>query len=506
MRPRIAASTSRLRTVHPAAWSAFAGAIVFAAVFSWLGVRHHRNFGTWSFDMGIYDQAFWLVSRGGQSFMTVRGLEFWGHHVNLVVVLFVPFYWLGAGPAFLYVAQATVMGLGAVPTYLLARDRFASARMGALFAFVFLVYAPVQWIVWANFHPEALVVTPLLAAWWCARRERWRWFALFLVLALSTREDTALAVTMLGLVLLVERRRDAWAVVRRRSALVWYRHRPIVAALGTFVGGIVWYLLCTRLVIPHFNRGNEAFYVRAYFGGYGDSTGAVLGEIVSNPGRVLDDATEPDRLRFYRDLFAPLGFAPLLAPLQLLVAAPQMLASVIGSSPYARQIRWQYTSVMIAPIIVATIDGARRLWRWRWVRPVVVLGIAASSIIGNVLLSNSPVSRNDWVWARPTVRTPTLVRAVSLVPDDVSVVATYSLLPHLTHREFVYDWPNPWVPSYWGVDDGHRLPDPSRIEWLVVDRWHVGESERALLDELIGPQGEFRVVFDRDDVVVARRP
>ena len=91
------------------------GALLFAVVFGRLGVQHHDNFGTWSYDMGIYDQGFWLVSRGGQSFMTVRGMDFWGHHLNLIVLAFVPFYWLGAGPSFLYVAQASVLGLGSVP-------------------------------------------------------------------------------------------------------------------------------------------------------------------------------------------------------------------------------------------------------------------------------------------------------------------------------------------------------------------------------------------------------
>ncbi len=71
--------------MHPAAWLTAAAASLFAVVFGKLGVQHHRNFGTWSYDMGIYDQGFWLVSRGGQSFMTVRGMEFWGHHLNLIV-------------------------------------------------------------------------------------------------------------------------------------------------------------------------------------------------------------------------------------------------------------------------------------------------------------------------------------------------------------------------------------------------------------------------------------
>ena len=60
------------------------------------------------------------------------------------------------------------------------------------------------------------------------------------------------------------------------------------------------------------------------------------------------------------------------------------------------------------------------------------------------------------------------------MPDDASVTATYGLLPHLSHREQIYDWPNPFVMSYWGNDDEYRLPDPSTIEYIVVDRQQVG--------------------------------
>ena len=133
--------------------------------------------------------------------MTVRGLDFWGHHLNLIVLAFVPFYWLGAGPSFLYVAQATGLAVGAFPIYLIARDRFTKPWMGLLFAVVYLMYAPIQWISWANFHPEALVIAPLLFAWWFASHRRWRAMFVALVIALSIREDTALVVIMLGLVL-----------------------------------------------------------------------------------------------------------------------------------------------------------------------------------------------------------------------------------------------------------------------------------------------------------------
>ena len=48
-------------SVHPAAWLTLTGAVLFTVVFARLGIQRHRTFGTWAFDLGIYDQGFWLV-------------------------------------------------------------------------------------------------------------------------------------------------------------------------------------------------------------------------------------------------------------------------------------------------------------------------------------------------------------------------------------------------------------------------------------------------------------
>ena len=93
---------------------------------------------------------------------------------------------------------------------------------------------------------------------------------------------------------------------------------------------------------------------------------------------------------------------------------------------------------------------------------------------------------------------------MSIVPDDASVTATYGLLPHLAHREQIYDWPNPFQPAYWGNDDTYRLPDPSTIEYLVIDRQQVGEAQREMLAGLIDGD-PYRILFDQQDVVVAQR-
>jgi uncharacterized membrane protein len=484
----------RLRDVHPAAWCVLSGAAIFAIVFGRLGVQQHRNFGTWSFDMGIYDQAFWLVSRG-KSWITVRGIDMWGHHVNLIAFAYAPFYWLGAGPSFLYVSQAIALGAGAIPVYLIACDRLKSNWIAAFFALAYLMYAPIQWIAWANFHPEALVITPMLFAWWLATRRNWGWCFGAVAVALSTREDAALAIFMMGLVLLA----TMW---RRADATRHDRHMAMVVSAM----GVVWYLICMRLVIPHFNRGQQPFYIDYFYGNYGSSTTEIVGEMLKRPDRVVSDATQPDRLRFYRDLLLPWGGLPLGGLLQLTMALPQMLASVIGLSPYARMIRYQYTSIMIAPIVIAAIEGAALAMRYRIGRWVVLPWLAVCMYVSNVAWSPSPLSPNyDVAWAQPSTRHELIRQAMKLVPDDASVTATYGILPHLSHREQIYDWPNPWKMAYFGNDDGYRLPDPSEIDYIILDRRNVGNAEQPLVDSLIAPGGEFDVLFDQDDILVAKR-
>ena len=243
--------------------------------------------------------------------------------------------------------------MAAFPVYLIARDRFSKPWMGLLFAVVYLMYAPIQWISWANYHPEALVIAPLLYAWWFATQRRWRGMFIALLIALSIREDTALVVIMLGIILLIMYRPGKG------------EHRDRMMALATIGLGFVWYAIATRFVIPHFNQGKQPFYIQYFYSNYGKDVPAIIETMLRHPNRVIGDATQPDRLRFYRDLALPLGGLPLAAPLALLMALPQMLASVIGLSPYARSIHYQYTAMMIAPLMIAAIEGAWVLWRFK---------------------------------------------------------------------------------------------------------------------------------------------
>ena len=485
---------SRIGDMHPAAVLVGLAVAVFALVFGSLGVMNQRNFGTWSYDMGIYDQGLWLVSRGEQ-FMSVRGMNFWGHHFNVIAYAFVPAYWLGAGPEFLYVAQAVALALGAIPTYLIARDKLRSPWWGLLFAVVYLMYAPVQWISWAMFHPEALVITPFLFAWWFATKERWGWFFAMVLLALSTREDVALAVIMLGLVLAIYMRGapDYRRVLQRCGA--------------TVLLAVVWYVVATKMVLPYFNDGKEPFYITYFYGNYGNDTAEIVRTIITRPNRVIHDAVQHDRVVFYKQMSWPMGWVYLANPLALLMALPQLLASVIGLSPYARIIRYQYTSVMIAPMMIASIHGAYTLLRVKALRVVLPIWMLLCSFTSNVAWSPSPLGEdaNFYVWSRNNPRHDSLREALTFIPPDASVAASYQLLPHLSHRREVYDWPNPFWASVWGNDDCDHLPDPQTVDYVALDLTQIGSNNQTLYDAMRVEGGPFESVFEDENVVVLHR-
>jgi len=470
---------------RPAAPAVVLGALVavYVLVFGTLTWAQQSNFGTFGFDMGLYDQGIWLLSRFEPPFLTLRGLNYFAHHVNPITLLFVPAYWLGAGPHFLYLVETVWLALGAVPLWLLAKDRFGNPWLGVVLGACFLLHPSLEWINRWHFHPDALIITPLLAAWWLATQRRWGWFAVAVGVALACKEDAALAVLMLGLVLALRG--------ERRVGLL------------TAVAGAGWFLVATKLIIPAAGGGGP--YYQQFFPGFGSSLGEIAWNMLIDPSRLTDLATQPDRLSYYGQLLAPVAFLPLAAPAVLAIGAPQAVINVASGHALTHDIRYHYSAIVLAALFVATVEAIAWLARAPGGRRFLVGLVAATSLAANVAWSPSPlgVEYRSGIWARPQPKHAAANRAVRLVPADAAVSTSAYLAPRLTHRVHVYEFPNPWVTANWGLH-GENPPDPATVDYLVVDTQRLGE-QRRLYERLVGPGKEFRVVFAKDGIVASRR-
>jgi hypothetical protein len=138
---------------------------------------------------------------------------------------------------------------------------------------------------------------------------------------------------------------------------------------------------------------------------------------------------------------------------------------------------------------------------------VLPIWMLLCSYTTNVAWSPSPLGndRNYGVWSRPHPRHESLRTALSFVPDGASVTATYQLLPHLSHRREVYDWPNPFWASVWGNDDCGHLPDPTTVDYVALDLTQIGANNQRLFEDMVKVGGPFQPVYEDDNVIVAKR-
>jgi uncharacterized membrane protein len=492
----------RLAAVHPAVLALLGVSSAWIVTFSVLVVRRHHGFWDLDFDMGIHDQAVWLLAHF-RGFDTVRGLQVFGHHATPGYFLLVPAYWLGAGPDFLNVFQVVALGLGVVPLYLLARERDVTPWAAAALAAALLLHPATQFFSWELFHPEVIAITPLLCAYLCSVRRSWGWFTVWVLLAVCWKEDVALAVVVLGL--LIALRGDRGVEPRGERASRWSSGRRV--GLVTAAAALAWFLLWTVVLLPAINGGHlqsEGLYT-----GVGGSPSALVGTAFSDPGAITSRVFGSESGDFAWHLLAPFGLLPGLGPLVAVVGLPQFFVDVVSDVPWTRTITFHYAALPLAALALAMVEGVamlrRRIGRVMCViATLIVLGSASAATLS---WGPSPLSSKYHAgWWPPDldVRIATERAAVALVPDGASVSATYGLVPQLSERPEIYSFPNPWRAHNWGVK-GSATRDPRRVDWLVIDRGVITAPEDiALLDAILG-NGNFRIVFDRDNVVVARR-
>jgi len=457
---------------------------LYVTVFGTLTWSQQSNYGTFGYDMGIYDQGIWLLSRFKDPFVTIRGLEFFAHHVNLIALAIVPVYWLGGGPHALYLIETVAMALGAVPLWLLARDRLENAWLALGIPAAYLLYPSLEWINEWHFHPDALIITPLLFAYWLATRRLWRWYWVALIATLACKEDAALAVFALGLV-------------------VWLRYHRRGQGIVTAAVGAAWFLICTKAIIPLANGGKDPFYA-ALFPGLGNSMGSIAFNMVVHPSRWLVPALSRTRWTYYAQLFWPVALVALLDLGGLAIAGPQLLVNVVSGQGYTHNIHFHYSAIVVAGVFLAVTEACARRGKTMAGRRFLIGLVVASSLAANVAWSPSPidVKFHNGFWAKPVAKHKAINAALKLIPGGGSVAASYTIDDHLTHRVLIYEWPNPWIVSNWATGNTDNPPDPARVDWIVLDTSLNGNTT-PLFQALVA--SEFSVIFNSQGIVVAHR-
>lgn len=452
-------------------------------------VARYQTYHADAFDLGNMNQAVWNTLHGHLFRFTNRGLDWFGPptrlgiHVEPILLLIAPLYLIHDGPETLIVVQNVALALGAIPLFMLGLRRLPTLPLVAVaFAASYLLAPEFFGSALWDFHSVALATPLLILSIWALDAGRYRTFIVAAVLAALTKEDVALSLALLGLLIIVWRRRPYFG-------------------LAVIVLSVAYTVFCFAVVLPHFNGGisggNNFWYRYSWLGG---SAGAALKNILRNPllpFTILDG----NRLNYLGMLLRTGGGLGIFMPALWLCALPELAVNVLSAHIEQYSGFFQYNAVILAYVMPASVYGvatllaarqrvergepsprprrptettrrarliwlARRVaWGWRWLlehipvasRWIPLIVVAWLLVTGwwNLTTTAGGMVGSFWHAGDHPIPQQTAVNALlDRVPQSASVAATDSLNPRLSSRYTVYLMPDPqsYLADYVAVD------------------------------------------------------
>lgn len=470
-----------IRQLVVARWceaTAWAASILAAWAFAGFALRRHGSYQSTAYDFGFFDQIVWNTSKGRWFETSFVEYNFLGQHVEPVLLVFAGMYRLGAGPESLLLIQAAFAGLAAVPLFYASRRMTGMPLVALAIACAYLLNPALHRALDFDFHPE------LMAPFW-----------IFLGLYFLAAFRPVAAILAAAAVLLLK---EDMAVVALMFAIVvgshgWRRHG---AALGILA--ITWGTATTFVLMPMVRGGASDLNERFSYLFAGTTIGNVLPIAAWRGASHLADET----LSGVVDLMAAGGWMALLSP-AVVLAAPSAVLNGLSDHPQQAALDLQYGVASITLLAVATAFAARDIAGGRILgvsivarRRATVAAIIPAFLIATTLAAfarSSPYSPRNPHYGPGADHRDVIAAAMRTIPDDASVSAQNTLLPHLSQRERIYEFPDV----------------PPHAEWVIVDASLpvTAQTRASGYDRVLGELETwgFTLSFEQDGVRVYRR-
>lgn len=471
----------------PMRWLVIAIAAFIAVSFTlaWLrAIEFHAT--TW--DLGVYQQALWTTAHG-RPFYETADVETGGfgsllqiHSVFLFYGL-VPLYWAFPYPTTLFAVQSVVVGVAAIPLFLLARDLTGSSRLGLVAGIVYLTWTPVLSSALYDVHPEAFLPVEIFTLILLWERHRYGWGFVVAAIAFSTMEVAPVLTFFVGgfgLLDIFGRTRRAEAGVSTKGGwnlLIgkirgWLSDPRVRASLTLMTLSVAAFALLLYLRVDVLTRVLGTYPLSVPANGYvigGTPAGLQLSWANASVGLV-------PKLEYWLTVVALLGFLPLFAPRALVLSVPWFAFTLFSADQNYVTLGFQYGFIVASSLMVAFAYGlpnARRLVRWldarargrrttgplmgaaasrSWKlghghRALLAAGLAGLVAVNLALSPLNPMMDGRVAYGagyqlsyHPNPNDGQVVKLASLIPPGSDVIASYNLFPLVANDANAYSF------------------------------------------------------------------
>lgn len=327
----------RSRLPSSLVWAIAIAATIFFACSS----LRHALFQSTAFDLGIFDQAIYLLSQNQTPFSSLMGIHILGDHAAVIYYPLALLYKIYPDVHWLLLVQAVALSLGAWPSWSLARLAGLNQEESRAIALIYLLYPVVFNINLFDFHPEVIALPALLAAILAARLNKLVWFCTAILLVLSCKAVLSITVAAIGFWLFVCEKKQRFGAI-------------------ALLLGVAWFLIASQKIIPYFS-GSEVAGVGRY-SYLGKSVLEIIINLILKPQLVLGKILSFDTFKYLFVLTLPVIW--LLLPFSrkinlkyltsLIPAIPTLIINILSDLPFQRSLAYQY-SVPIVPFLILAI-------------------------------------------------------------------------------------------------------------------------------------------------------
>lgn len=442
----------------------------------------HWSFHSEAFDLGIFDQSLWLLSRGLEPFSTINDRHLLGDHGAWVLYGVAALYWIYPSVLWLFGLQAAALGWGAWLTFRIARLEGASVDGASLAAAALLLHPIAFNGQLYDFHPDVFAVPLLLLAYYAARVRRPLLFGIAILLTMGCKEVFAGTVAAFGLYMFLSRRAPRYGVAALLSALL--------------VGSLTILWLIPTASGGQYSSGFERYKELA------DSPLELLLLLLTSPRLLFDALHVRETALYVALLLGPIAFS--LHPknlIPLVAAIPALTLNSLSEYWVQRSITFHYSLILLPLLTLVVVravssrrDGGvssvptRRRVAYGWLFGWLLLPMVFAWSRGRFDYPHRWLPIDHWQ------QNAALHEAVAMIPDEAKVLAPTFVVPHLSQRAQIrrlYEMHHDLRLSefnYIVVTTGERLG------WL-----NTGSHVQKVLDDL-----EQSVQLGKADRLVAR--
>jgi len=403
--------------------------VAYFALFSILSILQYRSFHNfWALDFGIRNQTLWRLVHGKgffqQTLYANRDISYLAiSHLDLVMLLLAPVYYLLPFPETLLIIQTFSFALAILLIFVISKRIIGDDVLSLFAALSFAVNPYLHMMNLSDLRFENLGVLFILIAFWAVWEGQFLPFVLSSFLILSANEVNFLSVFFLGI----------WAVYRNRQ-FKWL----IVSVLA-----LVWFILAAKLMFVLLSRagmdtGRYSFFNN--FSYFGDQPVEIAINMISHPQRSFHFLFHPSKIRGFRKFFSPSLGVMFLSPTLLFLSLPVFFRNLplnLAERDFFSPVLIYYLAALMPFVGLAPTFLIEKIKRYSSLVTATVVLLLVTSL--HEFFCCSPLFVSVPFWRNPrfqvSVRDRIAWRIISRIPAKASVAAAPRFLVAISSRE-----------------------------------------------------------------------